>query len=180
MITWYYMYNSISPGREKKTASSRTINAYHDVPSWSILKKELNCKLKIHSVHRECWRTDHVLIKFSFIHIIIILVCAMVLVGHCAKAFFCEEYGVKTVLEVYTAYIFWHSFWHILWHSILYLFWHSILHLCWHSIRHSVWHCIWHSAHSIKGMITGIWTTGPYFLTSLWIVQKQRWYVAWG
>ena len=58
-------------------------------------------------------------------------------------------------LEVYTAYIFWHSSWHILWHSFWHSIWHQLLdtlsgmYAFWHFTRHlfchTIWHSIWHS-----------------------------------
>ena len=51
-------------------------------------------------------------------------------------------------LEVYMAFIFWHSiwyyFWRLLWHSFWHFFWHLFLHSFWHSISYLFWHSIWH------------------------------------
>ena len=60
-------------------------------------------------------------------------------------------------LEVYTAYIFWHSSWHILWHSF------------WHSIWHQFWHTFWHVC--LSGILPGIYSAilfGSLFLHSIW------------
>ena len=76
------------------------------------------------------------------------------------------SYIVSDNLEVFMAYIFWHSIWHSFWHIRWHPIWHSIWHLFWRSFWHSIWHLFWHSiCHSLWHGHCG-W--GPAVPTDIW------------
>ena len=87
-------------------------------------------------------------------------------------------------LEVYMAYVFWHSilafylasilrsylapFWHLFWHFL----WHSI----WHSFWHSIWHLFWHSFwHSIRHSIPAFYLASVLTFSLTWALPTKIW-----